>query len=266
MVRGASPVSRGAHRESPIVGSYTRVGPAMADASSSTMAGSYRDGLPSTVAGMPPRVQQMVYFEELTRLGVPRTVQPAGLVHNRPIAARPRHPEADRALRASDSSRRDQLVPGDERARRRKRPGRPANPADLVGDKFVVNGQKVWTSGAHDADYCFCFVRTDPDAPKHSGISVLVIDMRLPGIETRPLAELTDRHHADFNEVFFTDVEVGTESLVGELHHGWSIAGGSLAHERGMLWINEATSLERFVEQVVSTAHHTSRRRPASGR
>ena len=77
----------------------------------------------------------------------------------------------------------------------------------------MVNGQKVWTSGAHDADYCFCFVRTDPDAPKHAGISVLVIDMRTPGIETRPLAELTDRHHADFNEVFFTDVEVGDRTL-----------------------------------------------------
>ena len=126
--------------------------------------------------------------------------------------------------------------------------------AELHGDHFVVNGQKVWTSGAHDADYCFCFVRTDPDAPKHAGISVLIIDMKTPGIETRPIAELTDREHADFNEVFFTDVVVPAENLVGELHHGWSIAGGSLAHERGMLWINEATGIERFVERVVDTA------------
>ncbi|MHB8330217.1 MAG: acyl-CoA dehydrogenase family protein, partial [Acidimicrobiales bacterium] len=126
--------------------------------------------------------------------------------------------------------------------------------AQLDGDHFVVNGQKVWTSGAHHADYCFCFVRSDPDAVKHAGISVLIVDMRTPGIETRPLPELTDHEHADFNEVFFTDVEVPAENLVGELHHGWSIAGGSLAHERGMLWINEATGIERMIEQVADTA------------
>src|SRR3984957_16394646 len=76
---------------------------------------------------------------------------------------------------------------------------------------FVVNGQKVWTSGAHDADFCMCYVRTDPEAPKHRGISVLIIDMRNPGITCRSLPELTDPHHADFNEVFFTDVEVPEE-------------------------------------------------------
>ena len=96
--------------------------------------------------------------------------------------------------------------------------------AELHGDTFVVNGQKVWTSGAHHSDYCFCFVRTDPDAPKHAGLSVLVVDMKSPGIETRPIAELTDRGHADFNEVFFTGVEVPAQNLVGELNHGWSSA------------------------------------------
>jgi len=126
--------------------------------------------------------------------------------------------------------------------------------AVLDGDHFIVNGQKVWTSGAHHADYCFCFVRTDPEAPKHQGISVLIIDMTTPGIETRPIAELTDRDHVDFNEVFFTDAHVPAENLVGELHHGWSIAGGSLAHERGMLWINEATGIERMIERVLATA------------
>ena len=104
------------------------------------------------------------------------------------------------------------------------------------------------------ADYCFCFVRTDPEASKHAGISVLIIDMKTPGIQTRPIAELTDSEHADFNEVFFTDVEVPAENLVGELHHGWSVAGGSLAHERGMLWINEATGTEKILERVVTTA------------
>src|SRR5438132_10248573 len=102
--------------------------------------------------------------------------------------------------------------------------------AELVGDEFVVNGQKVWTSGAQHADWCLCFVRTDPSAPKHKGISVLIIDMRTPGIEYRPIAELTDHDYADFNEVFFTDVEVPRENLVGDLNDGWRLSMGSLAH------------------------------------
>jgi alkylation response protein AidB-like acyl-CoA dehydrogenase len=196
----------------------------------------------------------MVYFEELTKLGVPRSCNPQGLSIIAPSLLDHGTPgQIERyvlpTLRAEISWCLGMSEPdaGSDLAGLRTR-------AELIGDKFVVNGQKVWTSGAHDSDYCFCFVRTDLDAPKHAGISVLVIDMNTPGIEARPLAELTDRHHADFNEVFFTDVEVDKENLVGELHHGWSIAGGSLAHERGMLWINEATGLERFIEQVVATA------------
>jgi alkylation response protein AidB-like acyl-CoA dehydrogenase len=126
-----------------------------------------------------------------------------------------------------------------------------ATKAELREDHFVVNGQKVWTSGAHDADYCMCFVRTDPDAPKHKGISVLIIDMRSEGITCRPLPELTDQHHIDFNEVFFTDVEVPAENLVGELNNGWSVSQGSLRHERGMLWIMNVARVGRAVEGLV---------------
>jgi len=122
--------------------------------------------------------------------------------------------------------------------------------AVLDGDHYVVNGQKVWTSGAHHADWCLCFVRTDPDAPKHHGISALIVDMRTPGIECRPLPELTDADYADFNEVFFTDVLVPREHLLGEENHGWPITRGSLAHERRMLWISSATALERAVESL----------------
>jgi alkylation response protein AidB-like acyl-CoA dehydrogenase len=215
------------------------------------------------VPGWPPEhggrnataIQQMVYFEELTRLGVPRSCNPQGLSIIAPSLLDHGTPEQiDKyvlpTLRAEISWCLGMSEPGagSDLAGLRTR-------AELIDDKFVVNGQKVWTSGAHDSDYCFCFVRTDPDAPKHAGISVLVIDMTTSGIETRPLPELTDRTHADFNEVFFTDVEVPRENLVGELNHGWSIAGGSLAHERGMLWINEATSIERFMAQVVKTAN-----------
>src|SRR5580700_8871999 len=126
--------------------------------------------------------------------------------------------------------------------------------AELRDDYFVVNGQKVWTSGAHQSDLCMCYVRTDPEAPKHRGISVLIIDMRTPGIVCRPLPELTDPEHADFNEVFFTDVEVPAENLVGELNRGWAVSQGSLRHERGMLWIMNVSKMERTVKALVRLA------------
>jgi alkylation response protein AidB-like acyl-CoA dehydrogenase len=123
--------------------------------------------------------------------------------------------------------------------------------AVLDGDRFVVNGQKVWTSGAHHADWCLCFVRSDPAAPKHRGVSALIIDMRSPGITCRPLPELTEPHQADFNEVFFTDVSVPAANLLGQLHDGWRITQGSLSHERGMLWISNAHSVQRGVEELI---------------
>ncbi|OBI23028.1 MULTISPECIES: acyl-CoA dehydrogenase family protein [unclassified Mycobacterium] len=109
--------------------------------------------------------------------------------------------------------------------------------AVLDGDHFVVNGQKVWTSGAHDADVLLTFVRTDPKVPKHKGISVLLIPTDTPGVVRRPFASVCDSDEIDFNEVFFTDVRVPAENLVGELNQGWRVATGSLGHERVMLWM-----------------------------
>jgi alkylation response protein AidB-like acyl-CoA dehydrogenase len=97
-------------------------------------------------------------------------------------------------------------------------------------------------------------VRTDPDAPKHKGISALIIDMKTPGITCRPLPELTDPQYADFNEVFFTDVVVPKENLLGELNGGWAITQGSLAHERAMLWIQQAQNLSRAAAALVALA------------
>jgi alkylation response protein AidB-like acyl-CoA dehydrogenase len=110
--------------------------------------------------------------------------------------------------------------------------------AVLDGDHFVVNGQKVWTSGAHDADVLLTFVRTDPDAAKHKGISVLMIPTDTPGVVRRPFAAVCDKDDVDFNEVFFTNVRVPAENLVGELNRGWRVATGSLGHERAMLWMD----------------------------
>lgn len=105
--------------------------------------------------------------------------------------------------------------------------------AHIDGDDYVINGQKIWTSTAKQADMIFCLVRTEPDAPKHKGISYLIFSMDTPGIEVRPLVDMTGV--ANFNEVFFTDVRVPRSQIVGEPGQGWFVANATLKHERGML-------------------------------
>ena len=115
--------------------------------------------------------------------------------------------------------------------------------AVLDGDEWVINGQKIWTSSAHLADWMFCLVRTEPDRPKHRGISFLLLKMSTPGIEVRPLVTMTG--DASFNEVFFTDVRVPAHQIVGVRGGGWQIANALLGHERGMLG-NPNVTLLRF--------------------
>jgi alkylation response protein AidB-like acyl-CoA dehydrogenase len=105
--------------------------------------------------------------------------------------------------------------------------------AELDGDEWVINGQKIWTSTAHLADWIFCLVRTEPEAPKHQGISFLLFKMDTPGIEVRPLVDMTG--NANFNEVFFTDVRVPKHQIVGQRGQGWQVANAILGHERGSL-------------------------------
>lgn len=105
--------------------------------------------------------------------------------------------------------------------------------AELDGDEWVINGQKIWTSSAQFADWIFCLVRTEPDAQKHQGISFLLFNMNTPGIEVRPLVDMT--MNANFNEVFFTDVRVPKDQIVGKRGEGWLVANSILGHERGSL-------------------------------
>ncbi len=195
--------------------------------------------------------QQMIYFEELSVRQIRRTTNPQGLSIVTPSIVDHGTPEqierfALPTLRAEVSWCLGMSEPGagSDLASLTTR-------AERDGDRYVVNGQKVWTSGAQHADWCLCFVRTDPEAPKHKGISVLIVDMATPGIEVRPLPELTDQDYADFNEVFFTDVEVPVEHLLGGLNQGWGLSTGSLAHERAMLWIDYFCDLSRVVERLV---------------
>jgi alkylation response protein AidB-like acyl-CoA dehydrogenase len=121
------------------------------------------------------------------------------------------------------------------------------------GDYFIVNGQKVWTSDAHHADWCILLVRTDPDAPKHKGISYILVDMHSPGVTVRPLVQITG--DANFNEVFFEDVKVPRKNLIGEKNQGWQVAITTLMFERsgiggGRDLLGQVRELKELAQQV----------------
>ena len=127
---------------------------------------------------------------------------------------------------------------------------------ELIEGNWVINGQKIWTSTAQYSQMMFCLVRTEPEATKHAGISYLLIPMDTPGIEIRPLVDMT--LNAGFNEVFFTDVTIPEENIVGKRGEGWSVANATLSHERGSLsdpnaMMNRLNSLiERMKQETIN--------------
>lgn len=118
------------------------------------------------------------------------------------------------------------------------------------GDDWVVNGQKIWTSGAHRADWMILLARTDPDAPKHKGITYFMLDMHAPGVEVRPLVNMTNTH--EFNEVFFEDVRIPSRNILGEVDRGWYGAVTTLDFERSS--IGSAVGMRQSVEEVINFA------------
>jgi alkylation response protein AidB-like acyl-CoA dehydrogenase len=130
--------------------------------------------------------------------------------------------------------------------------------ADVDGDEFVVNGQKIWTSTAPEADMGILLVRTDRDAPKHQGISYLIVDMHQPGIEVRPLRQVTGIAD-EFAEVFFSNVRVPAENLIGEMNAGWRIAQTTLSYERGGDTMGAVAQLQQSFSRlldIVSQPRH----------
>ena len=129
--------------------------------------------------------------------------------------------------------------------------------ARLDGDHYVVNGQKVWTSYGWLADWCELVVRTDPAAPKHKGLTVMLADMKSPGVDVRPLRQMTGE--TEFNEVFFRDVRIPIANVVGNVNQGWDVAIGTLMHERGSFGAGLQIIYKRNMDRLMELAHSTQR-------
>ena len=120
------------------------------------------------------------------------------------------------------------------------------------GDHFLVNGQKVWSSFAHIADFCIIVGLGDPEAPRYKNLTYVIIDMHAPGVEVRPLVQITG--HPEFNEIFFTDVKVPKENLLGQVGDGWQVAMTTLLHERGTLGFALSATLDVAVRKLIALA------------
>jgi alkylation response protein AidB-like acyl-CoA dehydrogenase len=201
-------------------------------------------------------IERWLFEAELDRIGAPRPIASSGAVdligsallhHGAPALC-------DRFLR--------RLLSGDDLwCQGFSEPGAGSDLASLRtrgdrhGDEFIVNGQKVWTSHADIADWCFLLCRTEPDQPKHKGISLLLVDMKTPGVSVRPLKQATG--DAEFCEVFFDNVRVPATHMVGAPGAGWQIAMGILAHERGPVWtFTFQRRIRRSFERLVRLARN----------
>ncbi|MQA85904.1 MAG: acyl-CoA dehydrogenase [Streptosporangiales bacterium] len=212
--------------------------------------------------GLTPTYQG-IFLEETARAGAPGHVGVIGLnmagptiMHWGSEAQKKRYPE--RILSAEEIWCQGFSEPGSGSDLASLRTS-----AVLDGDDWVVNGQKVWSSYAHVADWCILLVRTDPDAAKHAGLSFLLVDMRAPGVEVRPLQQITG--DPEFNEIFFTDVRVPRDSMLGEPGQGWQVAITTLLHERGTLGFGLTADLERQVNRLIALVKEPAPdgRRPA---
>lgn len=201
-------------------------------------------------------IEQLVYAEETTWAGVPHPLNVIGINNIAPALMQygTEQQKLDllpRMLRADDIWCQGMSEPeaGSDLASLRTR-------AVADGGDFVVNGQKIWTSLGHRADWCQLYVRTDPDAPKHQGISCLIVDLSSSGVEARPLVTLNG--DADFAEIFFTDVRVPASALLGSLNQGWQVATTTLSHERAgaaRLYAEMQTRLTDLVVDLDEAGH-----------
>lgn len=196
------------------------------------------------------KMEQIIFTEECMRLGAPPEVNGMGINMVGPMLMHYGTEEQKKRYLAHILSADEIWCQGFSE------PGSGSDLASLStravddGDEFVVTGSKIWTSNAHNAQWCLLLVRTDPEAPKHRGISCLLLDMNSPGISIRPLLQMTG--DAEFNQVFFDQVRVPKSQLLGTLHEGWRVAISTLSHERG--GIRQFMRLHRMVQKVEDLA------------
>jgi alkylation response protein AidB-like acyl-CoA dehydrogenase len=129
--------------------------------------------------------------------------------------------------------------------------------AKLEGGHYVINGQKVWNSYGWASHWCELVVRTDPNVPKHKGLTVLLVDMKSPGVDVRPLRQMTGE--TEFNEIFFHDVKVPVENVVGKVNEGWEVAMGTLMHERGTFGAGLQITYKRNMDRLIGLARTRQR-------
>jgi len=175
-------------------------------------------------------VEQLIFQQELARLNLPMGINLLGIIMTGPALMQwGTEAQRQRYLRPI-------ITAGEIWCEGMSEPGAGSDlasmqtRAEVQGDSFLVNGQKVWTTHAHRSDFCQLFVLTEPAAPKHRGLSALLVDMRSPGVTVKPLRQMTG--DAEFNEIFFEDVRVPKENLLGPLNQGWQVLVSTLMHER----------------------------------
>jgi alkylation response protein AidB-like acyl-CoA dehydrogenase len=194
-------------------------------------------------------VEQVILYQEMARAGSPQFVNRGGLSMLGPTLMKHGTPAQQRRFLSSILTAEELWCQGFSEPNAGSDLANLQTRATRQGDHYVVKGQKVWTSMAHVADWCFLLARTDPAAPKHKGIGFLLVDMRTPGITVRPLRQMTGE--AEFNEVYFDDVAVPADRLVGRENEGWSVAITTLAYERDLLTFIRHISLRNALEQLV---------------
>lgn len=197
-------------------------------------------------------IEQVIFQEEMARSRAPLLINLAGLTMGGPVliahgTEEQKHRHLKKILAAEEIWCQGFSEPnaGSDLAALKTR-------AELHGDEFIVNGQKVWTSFARYADWCMLLVRTDPNAPKHRGITFLLVDMHSPGVTVRPLKQINGAD--DFNEVFFEDVRVPRANVIGQINSGWDIAITTLMHERATLTFSRQLQSRIALTDMISFA------------
>lgn len=178
-------------------------------------------------------IEQIIFQEEMARARTPQLINLAGLTMGGPVLIEHGTEEQKQRHLHKILSAEEVWCQGFSEPNAGSDLAALSTKAELVGDEFVVNGQKVWTSFARYSRWCMLLVRTDSTVPKHKGITFLIVDMHSPGISVRPLRQISGED--DFNELFFEDVRVPRANVIGKINGGWEIAITTLMHERQTL-------------------------------